>query len=37
MLVDYNDFGNGNTSLVFDLTARGELTLRIYCEETGKC
>ena len=24
MLVDYNDFGNGNTILVFDLTARGE-------------
>ena len=23
MLVDYNDFGNGNTILVFDLTARG--------------
>ena len=24
MLVDYNDFGNGNTILVIDLTARGE-------------
>ena len=24
MLVNYNDFGNGNTILVFDLTARGE-------------
>ena len=24
MLVDYNDYGNGNTILVFDLTARGE-------------
>ena len=24
MLVDYNNFGNGNTVLVFDLTARGE-------------
>ena len=24
MLVDYNDFGNGNTIVVFDLTARGE-------------
>ena len=24
MLVDYNDFGNGNMILVFDLTARGE-------------
>ena len=24
MLVDCNDFGNGNTILVFDLTARGE-------------
>ena len=24
MLVDYNNFGNGNTILVFDLTARSE-------------
>ena len=24
MLVDYHDFGNGSTTLVFDLTARGE-------------
>ena len=24
MLVDYSDFGNGKTILVFDLTARGE-------------
>ena len=24
MLVDYNNFGNGNMILVFDLTARGE-------------
>ena len=24
MLVDYDDFANGNTVLVFDLTARGE-------------
>ena len=24
MLVDYNNFGNGSTILVFDLTARGE-------------
>ena len=24
MLVDYNDFGNGNTILVFDMTSRGE-------------
>ena len=24
MLVDYHDFGNGSTILVFDLTARGE-------------
>ena len=24
VLVDCNDFGNGNTILVFDLTARGE-------------
>ena len=24
MLVNYNNFGNGNTILVFDLTARGE-------------
>ena len=24
MLVDYNDFGNGNMMLVFELTARGE-------------
>ena len=24
MLVDYNDFGNGNMISVFDLTARGE-------------
>ena len=23
-LADYNDFGNGNTILVFDLTTRGE-------------
>ena len=38
VLVDYNDFGNGNTILVFDLTARGECnSVAIYCEETGKC
>ena len=24
MFVDYHDFGNGSTILVFDLTARGE-------------
>ena len=24
VIVDYNDFGNGDTILVFDLTARGE-------------
>ena len=37
MLVDYNDFGNGNTMLVFDLTAEVNVILSNYCEETGKC